>query len=31
MIAPMNFTDELLNTHSYDKIEEYNTFGYDNK
>ena len=25
LIAPINLTDELLNTQSYDKVEEYKT------
>ena len=25
LVAPMNLTDELLNTHVYDQIEEYKT------
>ena len=28
LIAPMNLTDELLNTQLYDKIEEYKTLEY---
>ena len=31
MIAPMDLTDELLNTPFYDEIEEYNTLYYNNK
>ena len=29
LIAPMNLTYELLNTHLYDNIEEYKTLGYN--
>ena len=31
LIAPMNLTDELLNTQFYDKIEEYKALEHNKK